>query len=507
MIKKSIFIAISMLLCCSYSFSQQSSCMTDFDFVVAKVKSDYPGYDVKIRGEKVAELALFEQALRKKIVLYPDSCGLYLDEYCRFFSDHHLKVRRNPGPDREWVQGDTSSYGKNIAVDTNELFSGTAGLKTIEGLWVSGWGELAVVKDQGSRNYLGISVSMAHWKPGQVMFEFSPEGQSGLNNNSHPQANDTAFNVIEHTTWKGARTSKTRASLHLNRHILEIHDQMFLVRKTSSARNDIALIRSYSPLYPNGGNIYFTYGILSDSTFFIRANSFDGFKDQLEKTIRGHWNDIVSRPNLVIDIRGNGGGQDDEWQMLFSLIYTTPYFSKGVEWYACEDNIKAYEDDIKNGTLRGGEEGLKWTNALLAEMKKNPGGYVVHPMMGKDEMVKEDTVYKYPRRVGIIINEGNGSSAEQFLLAAKTSNKVTLFGDTHTAGVLDYSNSIPIDLPSGKYYMRYPMTRSRRLPDNPIDNIGISPDVIIPYPPNYQLFDKLDVWVEFVKDWLEAGEK
>ena len=51
------------------------------------------------------------------------------------------------------------------------------------------------------------------------------------------------------------------------------------------------------------------------------------------------------------------------------------------------------------------------------------------------------------------------------------------------------------------------MTRSRRLPDNPIDNIGISPDVIIPYPPNYQLFDKLDVWVEFVKDWLEAGEK
>ena len=167
--KKSFFFAISMLLCCSYSFSQQSSCMTDFDFVVAKVKSDYPGYDVKIRGEKVAELALFEQELRKKIVLYPDSCGLYLDEYCRFFRDHHLKVRRNPGPDREWVQGDTSSYGKNIAVDTNELFSGTAGLKTIEGLWVSGWGELAVVKDQGSRNYLGVSVSMAHWKPGQEM--------------------------------------------------------------------------------------------------------------------------------------------------------------------------------------------------------------------------------------------------------------------------------------------------------------------------------------------------
>jgi len=143
--------------------------------------------------------------------------------------------------------------------------------------------------------------------------------------------------------------------------------------------------------------------------------------------------------------------------------------------------------------------------ALLNEMKKNPGGFVVHPMMGHDDTVKLDTVYKNPRQVGIIINEGNGSSAEQFLLAAKTSKKVRLFGDQNTRGVLDYSNSIPIDLPSGKYYMRYPMTRSRRLPQNPIDNIGIAPDVIVPYPPNYQLFDKLDIWVEFVKDWLEAG--
>ncbi len=505
MIRKTIITVLILLLAFRVSFSQESSCMNDFIFVVAKVKADYPGYDVKIKGDKVTELALFEQDLRKKIALYPDSCGLYLDEYCRFFRDHHLKVRRNPGPDKEWVQGDTSSYGKNIAVDTNALFSKTAGSKTIEGLWVSGRGELAVLKDQLSGRYLGVSVSMVHWKPGQVMFEFSSEGQSGLNGNNHPQANDTAFNVIEHTTWKGAKTSKTKASLHLNRHVLEIHEQMFLVRKTSSPRNDLALIGSYTPLYPNGGNIYFTYGILSDSTFFIRANSFDGFKDKIEKTIKDHWIDIMSRPNLVIDIRGNGGGQDPEWQMLFSLLYTGPFFSKGVEWYACEDNIKLYENGLKNPVPGQNEEDMKWTKALLDEMKKHQGEYVIHPMMGHDDWARFDTVYKNPKQVGIIINERNGSSAEQFLLAAKTSSKVTLFGDQNTAGVLDYSNSVAIDLPSGKYYMRYPMTRSRRLPDNPIDNIGIRPDVFIPYPPNYQLFDKLDVWVEFVKDWLEAG--
>jgi len=505
MIKKSVFFALTLWLSCNFSFSQQSACMTDFDFVVRKVKSNYPGYNDKVKGDKVQELARLEQDLRRRITLHPDSCGYFLSEYTDFFRDEHLRIRRVPGPDREWVQSDTSSYGKNIPVDTNKLFSMTSGSRTIEGLWASSWGELAVVKDQASGNYLGVSVSVAHWKPGQVMYEFLPAKQQGLNAANHPPAGDTVFNVIAQTLWKGARTGKTLASLHLNRRILEIHDDKFLVRKTSIPRNDEAFIRSYIPLYPNASNIYFTYGVLSDSTFYIRPNSFDGFRDMIEKTIRDHWKDIMSRPNLVIDIRGNGGGQDDEWQMLFSLLYTSPFISKGVDWYACEDNIKTYEDDLKAGTLRGGEEGKKWTVALLNEMKKNPGGFVVHPMMGHDDTVKLDTVYKNPRQVGIIINEGNGSSAEQFLLAAKTSKKVRLFGDQNTRGVLDYSNSIPIDLPSGKYYMRYPMTRSRRLPQNPIDNIGIAPDVIVPYPPNYQLFDKLDIWVEFVKDWLEAG--
>jgi hypothetical protein len=47
------------------------------------------------------------------------------------------------------------------------------------------------------------------------------------------------------------------------------------------------------------------------------------------------------------------------------------------------------------------------------------------------------------------------------------------------------------------------MTRSKRLPENPIDNIGIAPDVIIPFPATEQLYDKLDTWVYFVKNYLE----
>ena len=51
------------------------------------------------------------------------------------------------------------------------------------------------------------------------------------------------------------------------------------------------------------------------------------------------------------------------------------------------------------------------------------------------------------------------------------------------------------------------MTRSRRLPNNPIDYVGIAPDIIIPYPATEQLFGRLDQWAYFVQNYLEAMEQ
>ena len=212
----------------------------------------------------------------------------------------------------------------------------------------------------------------------------------------------------------------------------------------------------------------------------------------------------MSRPNLIIDIRNNGGGQDNYYQGLAEIIYTNPYESKDVEWYATDGIIAEREELIKNGQIKEGYE--EEAKALLDEMKKNVGGFVVHPYYGGDEIIERDTIYSYPKKVGIIINGNNASSAEQFLLDAKQSTKVVLFGNENTAGILDYSNITPKELPSGKYSLWLPATRSRRLPDNPIDNIGIAPDVIIPLKPTEQLFNRLDDWVYYVKNYLELQE-
>ena len=225
--------------------------------------------------------------------------------------------------------------------------------------------------------------------------------------------------------------------------------------------------------------------------------------DQAENLVKQHWKEIMVRPNLIIDIRNNSGGLDDYFQVLLSLVYTNPYERKGVEWYASEGNIRNWEEALRNGDVRNGEESIKWINELISAMKTNVGGFVIHPMMGSNIIVHEDTIYQYPKRVGIIINEKNASAAETFLLEARESKKVLLFGNRNTRGILDYSNCVTENFPSGKYELRWPMTRSQRLPEHPIDNIGIAPDVLVPFPEIMQLYDRLDEWVYFVKEYLE----
>ena len=96
----------------------------------------------------------------------------------------------------------------------------------------------------------------------------------------------------------------------------------------------------------------------------------------------------------------------------------------------------------------------------------------------------------YPKTVSVIINEYCASSTELFLLQAKQSSKVVIFGK-HSAGAVDYSDAVTMKMPCELFSLRYSTSRTNRLPAEPLDNIGIRPDVAIP--------DNIVNWVEFVQ--------
>lgn len=484
--KKIIMTLVLLGTLISLTKAQTNECIKDFDFLVQKIKADYPGYSDKVTTKTAPELKELEQELRNKIQLYPDSCRKYLSTYADWFKDHHLRVMRLRAASNVTTSKPELKF-KIVKTDSLKILQSKK--STPEGIWHSYRGDIAIIKSTNGHDYVGISVSYQNYKTNQIVFTLTTEKQS-------------EYSLISYPYYNNYKPTNGKASIRLNDNIIELHDDMQLVRKTNSETYDNALLMSYIPEYPNGTNTYPLAIQLSDSTFYMRVPS---FASNLTETLtKKHWKEITSTPNLIIDIRNNGGGQDNYYSLLSDLIYTQPYESKGVEWYATKNNIKMYEDAIMNGEIRNGEAGILWTKNLIAEMKKNLGGFVIHPMMATDKTISKDTVYAYPKRVGIIINENNASSAEQFILTARHSSKVRLFGNSNTAGILDYSNAVSESLPSKKYELIFPMTRSRRLPNSPIDNIGIAPDIIIPYPATEQLFGRLDQWTYFVQNYLES---
>lgn len=247
-------------------------------------------------------------------------------------------------------------------------------------------------------------------------------------------------------------------------------------------------------------NIYWTFKEIDSTTLLFRIPDFSwDSKPIIDSLIRTNYDLITRTPILIIDLRGNGGGIDYSYLQLLPFLYTQPYESKGVEWLASKGNIEHFENALKNGNIRkGGEENVKY---LISLMKANQGSFLATEDT-KTDTVRYDSVFKYPQRIGLIVNDFCASSCEQFILAGKHSTRTTVFG-TNTLGVLDYSNSVPVSLPMENIVLRYPMTRSQRLPEYAIDNIGIEPDVRINLPDNLNLQSNVDEWVLFVKEYLE----
>lgn len=245
-------------------------------------------------------------------------------------------------------------------------------------------------------------------------------------------------------------------------------------------------------------NIFFTYKRVDKDAILLRIPNFEwDYKDMIDSMVRKNIKEITSTPILIIDLRGNGGGTDYSFTELLPLIYTNPYISQGVEWWSSSGNIAYFEKAIKEGNIKKGKE--KETQALVDSLKAHPNTFV---NIYRSDSVTEDTIYAFPKLVGVIVDDFCASSCEQFVLSAKNSRKTIIFG-TSTLGVLDYSNAVPSELLTKNLNVRYPMTRSARLPEAGIDNIGIKPDVEINLPVNLNIKSDIDEWVNFVNDYLK----
>ena len=246
-------------------------------------------------------------------------------------------------------------------------------------------------------------------------------------------------------------------------------------------------------------NMYYTAKAMNDSTFFLRIPSFAD--SESNKIVEKNLKEITSRPYLIVDLRGNGGGNDMNFQTLMALVYSQPYLTHGVDLYATPEFLSLYR---KLATENPKETWAKFCQDMADSVAQHLGGYVLRPGLQRIRLIKRDSVYPYPRKVGILIHGRNASSAEQFILEAKNSEKVTLFGNEPTQGTIDLSNVYSFTSPLGWFQLSIPTTRSCRWPDITIDGKGIAPQIPVPYPDSMQERDLIGEEILYIERVLRG---
>ncbi|WP_343673467.1 S41 family peptidase [Chitinophaga sp.] len=230
-----------------------------------------------------------------------------------------------------------------------------------------------------------------------------------------------------------------------------------------------------------------SFKILNDQTCLLTIPSarleYKGIVDSLLVLHK----DVLSKTgHFIIDVRENRGGSTLVFDNLIPYLYTQPIITEGAMVLATEENIRnLYEvTDYPNVS-----------DSMKAVFKKEAVALRAHIgteyQLWNNDTTTMDQVFPYPKKVSLIINQNVGSSTEMFVLKARQSKKVKLFG-THTAGVVDYSDVVPYMMPCSLFAFGIPSSRTLRMPAEVIDNIGIAPNVEIP--------SGTTDWVQYVAD-------
>ncbi|MCW1962130.1 S41 family peptidase [Chryseobacterium viscerum] len=467
----------------SFSFAQNCTCESNFQWVKKTFEENDAGYQYMIDKKGIPAYQAHNNEFLSKIknVKSDTECQQTLYEWLKFFRSGHISIKMiekdnqqaQPQPAVSAIDSKTETVKLDLKKFEKEVVSKKD--TDIEGIWEVDPYTIGIKKFGDVYKGFIIKSGAENWKPYELKLTFNDD--------------------------------KTKGTYYLrNKTGQEIHN-MRLVGKNYLEINDFTMKR-VSPKFEKEEGIETYYQAilaqkpflkeLNKTTLLLRIPSFNGaLKKDIDSVITANQSKIESTEILIIDIRYNGGGSDNSFSKIIPYLYTNPIRSVRTQLYSTKLNNQRMLDFYDNYQKYGMPvEEREYLKKAYDKLSKNLGKFVSLQDDGKTVgITKMDKISPYPKNVGIIINDGNGSTAEEFLLATKQSKKVKLFGTT-TAGVLDISNMYFVNSPCNEFKLGYSLSKSFRIPDMAIDGKGIQPDYFIDKTiPDYQ-------WIDFVNDVL-----
>ncbi|WP_428232976.1 S41 family peptidase [Flavobacterium sp.] len=478
-------VLLLLLITVSYpTFAQKCNCEDNFYWLKKNFEQNDAGFQYIIDKKGLTEYQNHNILFIKKAKKSKDlnECRNILFDWLLFFRPTHLSLAINKDfitQSSSKTNSESEKKWETLVLNQEELKNNLSSVVQpgFEGIWTSGPYTIGVIRK--NKEYIGYILEAKGTKWKQYDVKFKIKENLDQNYSSLYYLGDYSSQKFNEVKLIGNNLLKI-GFVSLKRVFPDY------LENNPEITNYIESLMTQKPFFKE----------ISDQTVLLRIPSFNySDKKEIDSILVANKELIISKENLIIDVRNNGGGSDASFQKIIPYLYTNPIRTIGVEYLSTAQNNKRMEDFIADPDWSSEEK--KWARKGLEKLNSNIGKFINLEEHIVEEQ-KLDVVYPNPKNIGIIINESNASTTEEFLLIAKQSKKVKLFGTT-TEGVLDISNMYFVDSPCKDLKLGYSLSKSSRIPDMQIDQKGIQPDYYID-----KTINDYD-WIRFTENILKAN--
>ncbi|MFT3884643.1 MAG: S41 family peptidase [Flavobacteriales bacterium] len=422
-----VFVLLLAMLSLHGAASAQCDCVTAYDSIRAYYETNHPGLNTW-RG--TADEVSYQHAadsLRAEVVrLRPEAeCGIYLQRYVHLLKDHHsysgFTIPQQPNVDENdsiavqaFLHSEAYRSTSYIQLDTATVLPRLRALprEAVEGVYTDGANyTLAVVP----------STDPAYDQAGVVLWS-----QSRL--------------------WSPGMVKMQLKHLDADRYVcvfrLRYHVPMYAIIRVSGGRmTDIGYSKQGGPAQEP-----YAFRAIDDSTSYMRIASFDGaLHAQLDTFYAAHDAEVSAKRNLILDLRGNGGGAEGCWAGLIGYFYSAPIPLVQADLLAAPGNIARYAENAASVRADSASQDQRWAAVLeqqVAKMRAVPAGSFVPWNDGPPGWINfgDEPVPARPARVFILQDAGCASATESLIYYATRHNPRVITIGTNSGGYMAYGN-------------------------------------------------------------------
>jgi len=435
-----------------YAQKGDCDCEETFDQMIVKLEANYIGlkhFEAKGKGpEYEARKATFsEQSASVRGV----DCAAFLQQFLDYFEDGHLYVIERPeyeGEKLDSIKAKISREKRSVEELQNLLKAQKAEDADLAiGTYRDHTSHFILVKERGEYKLYITESTNENVQPGELKASF--------------KAVDGRFRGTYYTY--GHLPRFMQGGLYKEGTLLRI-ESLILIKTDTEFEREVGMVNFDNTNWP-------TVQKLDSENVLLYIPRFSVDNKVWKDLIQENRKLLESAKNLIVDIRGNRGGNAIYFS-IFDLFADSEMPGGRGEVLASQDNFEYFSRNLQYSK--------KIYQPVVDAIEQNMGQVVDGPLYPKRKYKRKKS--SKIENVAILTDEACMSAAESFIIHSKQNSTLVKTFGSPTEGVIDYTSVNAVRLKSGRQNILfgYPTsTLHKQIPNNGYNPTGMVPDVPI----------------------------